>query len=127
MVGDVPVALVRIDDDVYAIGDICSHAEVSLSGGEVYCDEKEIECPQHGSVFSLETGEPATLPATQPVPVFDVTVSDGVVTVRARPTPVTGWSDDGDLGDPRPARRCRRNRDPPRHRPDRVAVGRCMP
>jgi 3-phenylpropionate/trans-cinnamate dioxygenase ferredoxin subunit len=84
MVGDVPVAVVRIDDDVYAIGDICSHAEVSLSGGEVYCDEKEIECPQHGSVFSLETGRPSTLPATQPVPVFDVTVTDGMVTVRAR-------------------------------------------
>jgi 3-phenylpropionate/trans-cinnamate dioxygenase ferredoxin subunit len=84
MVGNVPVAVVRIDDDVYAIGDICSHAEVSLSGGEVYCAEKEIECPQHGSVFSLETGEPATLPATQPVPVFDVTVAEGVVTVRAR-------------------------------------------
>ena len=83
-VDGVPVVLVRIDDDVYAIGDTCSHAEVSLSGGEVYCDEKEIECPQHGSVFSLETGEPATLPATQPVPVFDVSVSDGVVTVRAR-------------------------------------------
>jgi 3-phenylpropionate/trans-cinnamate dioxygenase ferredoxin component len=84
MVGNVPVVVVRIDDDVYAIGDICSHAEVSLSGGEVYCEEKEIECPQHGSVFSLETGEPATLPATQPVPVFDVTVADGIVTVRAR-------------------------------------------
>jgi 3-phenylpropionate/trans-cinnamate dioxygenase ferredoxin subunit len=84
IVGGIPVALVRIDDDVYAIGDTCSHAEVSLSGGEVYCDEKEIECPQHGSVFSLVTGEPATLPATQPVPVFDVTVTDGVVTVRAR-------------------------------------------
>jgi 3-phenylpropionate/trans-cinnamate dioxygenase ferredoxin subunit len=84
IVGNVPVVVVRIDDGVYAIGDICSHAEVSLSGGEVYCDEKEIECPQHGSVFSLETGEPATLPATQPVPVFDVTVVDGIVTVRAR-------------------------------------------
>jgi 3-phenylpropionate/trans-cinnamate dioxygenase ferredoxin subunit len=84
LVGDFPVVVVRIDDDVYAIGDICSHAEVSLSGGEVYCDEKEIECPQHGSVFSLETGEPATLPATQPVPVFDVTVSEDLVTVRPR-------------------------------------------
>ena len=84
-VGDVPVCVVRIGDDVYAIGDVCSHADVSLSGGEVYCEDKEIECPQHGSVFSLETGEPATLPATQPVPVFDVAVSDGIVTVRARP------------------------------------------
>ena len=57
-------------DDVYAIGDVCSHANVSLSEGEVWCDEREIECPKHGSTFSLETGEPVTLPATQPVPVF---------------------------------------------------------
>jgi 3-phenylpropionate/trans-cinnamate dioxygenase ferredoxin subunit len=75
---------VRIDDSVYAIGDICSHAEVSLSGGEVFCEEREIECPQHGSVFSLVTGEPYTLPATQPVPVYDVTVDGDKVTVRSR-------------------------------------------
>ena len=72
-----PVAVVRIGDDVYAIGDICSHANVSLSEGEVWCDEREIECPKHGSTFSLATGEPETLPATQPVPVFDVDVVDG--------------------------------------------------
>jgi len=73
------VALVRIDDDVYAIGDTCSHAEVSLSEGEVFCETKEIECWKHGSTFSLETGEPQTLPATQPVPVFDVRVVDGMI------------------------------------------------
>ena len=84
MLGDVAVAVVRIDDDVYAIGDVCSHADVSLSGGEVYRDEREIECPQHGSVFSLTTGEPCTLPATQPVPVFDVVVADGMVTISRR-------------------------------------------
>ena len=84
LVGDVPVAVVRIDDSVYAIGDICSHAEVSLSGGEVFCEEREIECPQHGSVFSLVTGEPGTLPATQPVPVYDVTVDGDTVTIRSR-------------------------------------------
>ena len=55
---------------VYAIGDVCSHANVSLSEGEVWCDERELECPKHGSTFSLDTGEPVTLPATQPVPVF---------------------------------------------------------
>ena len=84
LVGDVPVAVVRIEDSVYAIGDICSHAEVSLSGGEVFGEEREIECPQHGSVFSLVTGEPDTLPATQPVPVYDVTVDGDTVTVRSR-------------------------------------------
>lgn len=81
VVGGVPVALVRIDDDVYAIGDICSHAHVSLSEGEVWPDEREIECPKHGSTFSLETGEAQTLPATQPVPVFRTEVADGTVTV----------------------------------------------
>lgn len=81
VVGDVAVCLVRIDDDVYAIGDVCSHGEVSLAGGEVWVDEREVECPQHGSVFSLTTGEPHTLPATQPVPVFEASVADGVVTV----------------------------------------------
>ena len=84
MVGDTPVAVVRVDDRVFAIGDICSHADVSLSGGEVFCDELAIECPQHGSVFSLVTGAPDTLPATQPVAVYDVTVEGDEVTVRSR-------------------------------------------
>ena len=78
------VAWVRIGDDVYAIGDLCSHANVSLSDGEVWCDEKQLECPRHSSAFSLETGVPATLPATQPVPVFDVTVVNGDVVVEVR-------------------------------------------
>ena len=84
MLGDVAVAVVRIDDDVYAIGDVCSHANVSLSEGEVFPDEREIECPQHGSTFSLTTGAACTLPATQPVPVFDVVVADGLVTISRR-------------------------------------------
>ena len=75
------VALVRIGDDVYAIGDRCSHADVSLSEGEVLCDEREIECRKHGSTFSLITGEPQTLPATRPVPVYDVAVVDGEIVV----------------------------------------------
>ena len=80
-IGGVMVAVVRIGDDVYAIGDVCSHADVSLSGGEVWCDELELECPKHGSAFSLLTGEPATLPATQPVPVYEASVVDGHVHV----------------------------------------------
>ncbi len=83
-VDGVAVAVVRIGDDVYAIGDMCSHANVSLSDGEVWCDEKQLECPRHSSAFSLETGVPATLPATQPVPVFSVSVLNGDVVVEAR-------------------------------------------
>ncbi len=73
------ICVVRIGDDVYAIGDTCTHADISLSEGEVLCDAKEIECWKHGSAFSLETGEPQTLPATQPVPVYEVHVVDGQI------------------------------------------------
>lgn len=76
-----PIAVVRIGDDVYAIGDTCSHANVSLSEGELWCDTKELECWKHGSTFSLETGEPRTLPATQPVPVYVARVVDGMVEI----------------------------------------------
>jgi 3-phenylpropionate/trans-cinnamate dioxygenase ferredoxin component len=88
VVAGTAVAVVRIDDRVYAIGDVCSHANVSLSEGEVWCEEGEIECPKHGSTFSLTTGEPATLPATQPVPVFDAEVVDGKVLVTVTPEAV---------------------------------------
>ena len=81
VVGTTPVAVVRIGDDVYAIGDTCSHAEVSLSEGELFCEERELECWKHGSTFSLITGQPLTLPATQPVPVFVASVVDGDVVI----------------------------------------------
>lgn len=73
--------MIRIDDAVYAIGDTCSHADVSLSDGEVLCDTLEIECWKHGSSFSLTTGEPSTLPATQPVAVYTASVVDGQVVI----------------------------------------------
>lgn len=58
----------------YVIGDECSHADYSLAEGDVWPDECEIECPKHGSTFSLASGEPQTLPATQPVPVYAVRI-----------------------------------------------------
>lgn len=80
----VPVSVVRIGSDVYALADTCTHANVSLADGEVWCDELELECPKHGSAFSLVTGEPSTLPATQPVEVYDAEVVDGSVVVTRR-------------------------------------------
>ncbi len=76
-----PIAVIRIGDDVYAIGDICSHQNISLSEGEVDPDERTVECWKHGSAFSVETGEALTLPATRPVPVYDVRVDDGQIVV----------------------------------------------
>jgi 3-phenylpropionate/trans-cinnamate dioxygenase ferredoxin component len=75
------IALVRIGDDFYALADRCSHADYSLSEGDVWEDEREIECPKHGSTFSLITGEPRTLPATQPVAVYATRVDGDDVSV----------------------------------------------
>jgi 3-phenylpropionate/trans-cinnamate dioxygenase ferredoxin component len=85
VVGDHKLCVVRIDDDVYVIGDTCSHAEVSLSEGEVDPYTKQIECWKHGSMFSLETGAPDSLPATQPVAVYAARVDGGDVYVEVTP------------------------------------------
>jgi 3-phenylpropionate/trans-cinnamate dioxygenase ferredoxin component len=81
-VGDLRVAVVRINDDWYAIGDRCTHQDVSLSEGEVHADTLELECWKHGSCFSLTTGEPSSLPATRPVPAYEVHVDGDDVLIR---------------------------------------------
>lgn len=76
------IAAVRIGDDVYAIGDRCSHANYSLADGELDTEECTLECPKHGSVFSLTTGEPGAMPATREVPVYSITIDGGCVLVE---------------------------------------------
>ncbi|HEY7916680.1 MAG TPA: non-heme iron oxygenase ferredoxin subunit [Acidimicrobiales bacterium] len=75
------VALVRIEDDYYAIGDRCSHEDFSLSEGEVWASDCQIECAKHGSTFDLRTGEPCSLPATRPVPVYEIAIEGDDVSV----------------------------------------------
>jgi 3-phenylpropionate/trans-cinnamate dioxygenase ferredoxin subunit len=74
---EIDVAVIRVGEDVFAIEDVCSHAEVPLSEGEV--DDHTIECELHGSRFDLRTGKPTGPPATQPVPVFETSIIDGDV------------------------------------------------
>jgi 3-phenylpropionate/trans-cinnamate dioxygenase ferredoxin component len=84
MVDGVAVAVVRIEDEVFAIADTCSHADVSLSLGMVWCDTKQIECIKHGSAFNLVTGHPDTFPATQPVAVYAAKVVNDEVIVESQ-------------------------------------------
>ncbi len=74
-----PVCIARSGGEVFAIGDRCSHADVSLSEGEV--EDGKIECWLHGSMFDLRSGKPTNLPATEPVATFAVDVRDGDVYV----------------------------------------------
>jgi 3-phenylpropionate/trans-cinnamate dioxygenase ferredoxin subunit len=77
------LCVVNIEEQWYVIGDVCSHGNYSLSEGDVWESDREIECPKHGSVFSLETGEPQNLPATRPVPAYSARVDgdDVIVTL----------------------------------------------
>ena len=72
--GAYDVAIARNGDEVFALEDLCSHAEVALSEGEV--DDCQIECWLHGSMFDLRTGKPTNLPATEPVATFPVEIRD---------------------------------------------------
>src|SRR5438093_13481163 len=66
----------------YAVDDICSHAEASLSEGEVDVDDETIECPRHGSTFDLVTGRPRSLPATLPIATFPVKVEGETILIE---------------------------------------------
>jgi 3-phenylpropionate/trans-cinnamate dioxygenase ferredoxin subunit len=81
-VGSHRLALVRVNDEFFALGDRCSHEDYSLSEGEVLQDECEIECWKHGSTFDLRTGAPCSLPATKPVPVYPVRIDGDDVIVE---------------------------------------------
>ena len=69
-----------------AVDAICSHAHYFLDEGEVDADEGTIECPKHGSTFDLETGRPRTLPATQPVATYAVTVDGDDILIEVTET-----------------------------------------
>jgi 3-phenylpropionate/trans-cinnamate dioxygenase ferredoxin subunit len=79
-IGDVAVAVVRSQDEYYALADSCSHAEVALSEGDV--DGGVIDCWLHGSEFDLRTGKPLSLPATEPVAVYPVKIDGDAVYVN---------------------------------------------
>ena len=77
---DLTLALFRIGDDFYVIGDTCSHAMASLSEGELW--DYDVECPLHGAEFDIRTGVPQSLPATRPVATYEVRLEQGRVMVN---------------------------------------------
>ncbi|HEX5016134.1 MAG TPA: non-heme iron oxygenase ferredoxin subunit [Actinomycetes bacterium] len=80
VVNGTTIAVVLTEGEVYAINDTCSHGQVSLAEGEI--EGCLLECWLHGSQFDLRTGQPVSLPATDPVPVYPVKVEDDTVFVQ---------------------------------------------
>jgi 3-phenylpropionate/trans-cinnamate dioxygenase ferredoxin component len=81
VVGGALVGLYRVGDDVYAIGDVCTHEEAYLTEGDFDPEELEVECPLHGSCFNVATGEVRILPATKPEPAYEVRIDGDLVSV----------------------------------------------
>ena len=85
-VDDFSIAIVKDSSGtVHAIGDTCTHGDISLSEG--FVEDDTVECWAHGSKFSLKSGRPLNLPAYEPVPVFKVELIDGNVYID--PTPIS--------------------------------------
>ena len=76
----IPICVARSEGEVFAINDVCSHADVSLSEGDV--EDGTVECWLHGSTFDLRTGKPTCLPAVKPVATYPVTVEGDDVFVK---------------------------------------------
>ena len=79
----VEIAIVKAEDEIFAIRDECSHAEIPLSEGEI--DGCTIECWLHGSRFDLRTGKPSGPPATEPVDTFEVRIDGNNVLISLEP------------------------------------------
>ena len=71
-VDDQTIAVFHIDGEYYAIDDICTHDGGPLAEGRL--EGEVIECPRHGARFNVKTGEVLSLPATVPVPTYEVRV-----------------------------------------------------
>jgi len=80
--GEEPVLLAKVDGDILAVSNVCTHEYVLMDEG--WLEDGLIECPQHGSQFDLRTGKPCGLPATHPLPVYDVRVEGEDIYVKAK-------------------------------------------
>lgn len=79
---EIRVALVHVEQELFAIADECPHDQGSLAEGELGGDEDSVICPGDGSEFDLRTGEPLDGPAVDPIRVFAVRERDGWIEVR---------------------------------------------
>ena len=74
------ICVTRVGEEVFALGDTCSHSDASLSEGDV--SDHKIECWLHGAEFDLRTGVALTLPAVTPVKTYEVAIDGDSVTVN---------------------------------------------
>jgi 3-phenylpropionate/trans-cinnamate dioxygenase ferredoxin subunit len=76
------IAVARVNGELFAFSDICTHRHCNLaSGGEI--DDHTIECECHGSVFDIRTGAVVNPPAEDPLETYEAREVDGQIQVGA--------------------------------------------
>jgi len=78
--GDDMIAIANVEGTYYAFTDVCTHAQCSLSGGEL--EGARIECPCHGSVFDVTDGSVKNPPATEPLQIYEVIVEGNDILIE---------------------------------------------
>jgi anthranilate 1,2-dioxygenase ferredoxin subunit len=82
MAGDLPVALFRIEEQIFALYDLCSHGAARLSDG--FVEDGCVECPLHQGLIRIATGAPASAPITEPVRTFPVRIAGERVEIQIK-------------------------------------------
>ncbi len=78
--GDKKIAVFKLDGELFAIDDTCTHKGGPLSEGEI--NGEEITCPWHGAVFNIKTGELVSGPARAAVGRYNVRVTEQGIEVE---------------------------------------------
>jgi len=81
-VDDIPVLLIRLQNQYFAIEDVCTHDGQPLTDGCI--EGGAIVCPRHGARFDLQTGKALCMPATKPVRTFEIEVRDNRIYARSQ-------------------------------------------
>ena len=74
-----PVAIARVEGEVCAVSDTCTHEEASLAEG--FLEGHVIECPRHGACFDLRDGRVLSLPAVKALRTYPVKIEDDMIWV----------------------------------------------
>jgi 3-phenylpropionate/trans-cinnamate dioxygenase ferredoxin subunit len=77
------VCLVRQNGEISALSDICTHQHFSMSQGDLL-EDGTLQCAWHGARYDCRTGEVRQIPATSPLPVFQVRLDGDRILVGPR-------------------------------------------
>lgn len=71
------LAVYRVDGQVFATDDLCSHGDASLADGEI--EDGQIVCPYHMGKFDIRTGEATGAPCSIAIRTYRVSEQDGLI------------------------------------------------